>query len=103
MHYKTITLGLIEQHPALHQQLMAKRALPQVLHQLATALARCHHDWITALQASLVSNPTQLSQMAMELAVQELQECLPSESDELEPFPFEAAIAFIRRHTPGMC
>ncbi len=102
MHYKTIVLDLIEQRPELHQQLMLSRTMPQLLHRLTIALATCHRQWMAALQARPSRNPTQLSQTAMEFALQELLDSLQPESpaDDAEPLSLEAAIEFIRRHTP---
>ena len=54
------------------------------------------------LQAKLGSNESQISSEALEIALKELQDRLPTgnNSDESEPLSLAEAMAFIRAHTP---
>lgn len=87
--YKTIVLEFLkEQRPALHEQLRANRLLLQAVNDYATALRTAHLAWLEELTlANPHHDPAQLSSEAMELAMQDLQEALPSVSpaDEEEP------------------
>ena len=104
MHYKTIVLELIEQHPILHNRLRASRTLLEAVNRHATALKACHESWKNRLaEARPGSEASQIANEALELALQELQADLqqassPSET-ETEPLSLDAAMAFIRRHT----
>ena len=106
VHYKTIVLELLqEQYPALYEQLRASRTLLSSVNELATALKRYHEDWTDRLvQAKPGRDEFQMTSEALELALVDLRENLPSESeandDATEPLSLEAAMAFIRRHTP---
>jgi hypothetical protein len=53
-------------------------------------------------QARPESKPGQISSEALELAVQDLRDLLTEESppDDTEPLSLDAAMAFLRRHTP---
>jgi hypothetical protein len=104
MHYKTMVLGLLEQHPSLYQQLHTSRTLLPMLDRYATALQACHVSWMNQLvQTRPDSQPCQISSEALELALQEFQESLPpasSPSDSImEPLSLDAAMAFLNRHT----
>lgn len=102
MHYKSIVLALLEDQPSLHRQLQAGRTLHQVLQQLAMALSRCHQEWMQTLRSTRpASQPAQLSSAAMELAVQELRDSLQHASDASGPLSLDAAMEFIRLHTPS--
>lgn len=105
MQYKTIVLGLLEQQPSLYQQLTANKTIAQMLERLAIALSHCHQSWMTELQkVGTVSDPTQLTSRALELALRELQEDLQPESllsdEEDQSLDLQAAMMFIFRHTP---
>jgi hypothetical protein len=103
MHYKTIILELLQQRPALHRQLRASRTLLPTLNRYATAL-KARHDALThqLAQEKPESSPDQLSGAALEIAVQELRNGLPAESppSDAEALSLDAAMAFVRRHTP---
>lgn len=104
MQYKTIVLGLIEDQPQLHQQLTQHRTLLRTLDRLATALSHCHAEWMECLRArNPHSDRSQLSNQAMELATQQLRDSLSLVSETIgqESLTLEAAMAFIRRHTPA--
>jgi len=103
MHYKTIILGLLEQHPALHEQLRTSRTLLSTMNRTAITLKASHDSWKERIgQARPNSDPSQIASEALELAIEELRESLPSESttDEMEPLSPDAAMAYLRRHTP---
>jgi septal ring factor EnvC (AmiA/AmiB activator) len=105
MHYKTIVLELIQQqYPALYEQLRQSRTLLQAVNDTATALKRYHEDWTDRLsQAKPDSDPSQIAIAALELALEDLQESLRSESppDETEaPVFLDGAMNYLRRHTP---
>ncbi len=106
MHYKTIVLEFIqEQHPKLYEQLRASRMLLSTVDVQATALKRYHETWMDQLsQTKPDSDPSQIASEALELALEDLRENLPSESAPDEPenrFPSTTAMEFIRRHTPS--
>jgi hypothetical protein len=87
-----------------HRQLTQSRTLLRTLDQLATALSHCHAEWMEALRArNPTSDRTQLSNQAMERATQQLRDSLShvSEASGQEPLSLEAAMEFIRRHTPA--
>src|SRR5689334_13336857 len=99
MQYKTIVLGLLEQQPTLYQQLIVNKTLGQMLQQLATALGHCHQYWIEKLQrVRAVSDQTQRTSRALELALRELEEDLQPESspsgEENQSFDLHAAMMF---------
>jgi hypothetical protein len=104
MHYKTIVLELLEQQTELYEQLRKTRQLLPTLEALATELRDRHiamTEWLT--QASPDSDPSQIPSQALELALKDLEDCLPSESpqDDREPLSLEQAMVFIRSHTPN--
>jgi chromosome segregation ATPase len=105
MHYKTIVLEFLqEQRPKLHDKLRASRMLLSTMENQAVALKRYHETWMDRLsQANPDSDQSQNQSKALELALEDMRENLPSESapDDLEPFSLDAAMLFIRRHTPS--
>ena len=103
MQYKTIVLELLQQRTEMHDQLRKDRKLLPALEFYARELKTSHEAWKETLsQAEPGSDPSQIASEAMELALQELEDRLPSESpqDDQEPLSLDAAMAFIRRHTP---
>jgi hypothetical protein len=105
MLYKTIILELLQdQYPKLHERLRASRTLLSTLDQQATALKRYHEDWKDKLaQAKPDSDPVQMASEALELALHDLRENLPFESEPTgaeETFSLDAAMAYLRNHTP---
>lgn len=101
--YKTIALELIQQQPEFHEQLRASRTLLQAVNNYAIALRTVHRIWMEELK---LANPdwdsAQLFSDAMEMAIQDLLDHLPSEpqADEAEPLSLDAAMTFLRRHSP---
>jgi hypothetical protein len=103
MHYKTIVLELIQGQPKLHDQLRNSRTLLATVNQVAAALKESHEAWKEQLaQARPGSDPSQIASEALELAMNDLLESLPSEPEDnmQEPFSLDAAMNYLRRHTP---
>ena len=103
MHYKTMVLELLKQHPKTHNRLRKKRLLLPALDRYARALKASHEAWKDRLsRLKPGSDPSQIASEALEIALQELQDSLPSASppDESEAISIEDAMAFLRRHTP---
>jgi FtsZ-binding cell division protein ZapB len=102
MHYKTMILELLQQRPQMHDQLRKERKLLPALELYATELKTSHEAWKDRLQQLRPgSNPNQIVSEALEMAIQDLEEHLPSEHhNDLEPLSLNAAMAFIRRHSP---
>jgi hypothetical protein len=103
MLYKTMILGLLEQRPRLHNQLRQQRTLLATVEQHAKLLKARHEMWKEQLsQARPGSDPGQVASAALEIALKELEDSLPSDSppDESEPFSLDEAMAYLRRHTP---
>jgi hypothetical protein len=103
MQYKTIALEMIRENPALYERLRwSKRLLPS-MDAYAIELKAIHEDWKEQLsQAMPGSDPRQIGSEAMELAVQNLRDRLPSAVpvDEADRLSLDWAMSFIRRHSP---
>jgi hypothetical protein len=102
MHYKTIILEMLEQRPKMHEELRQSRKLLPTLEFYASELKDSHEDWKDRLlQAKPESDPSQIASQAMELALKDLQDRLPSESNqpESETLSLDQAMAHISRHT----
>jgi hypothetical protein len=102
MPYQTIVLGLLEQRHPLYSRLRQERMLRPALEAYATELKGRHQDWMEQLAgARPASDPAQIASEALELAISELEGCLPSASgEETETPSLDQAMAFIHRHTP---
>ena len=102
MHYKTIIMELLEQRPKMREELRQSRKLLPTLEFYASELRDSHDDWKDRLlEAKPDSDPSQISSQAMELALKELEDRLPSESnqDESETLSLDQAMAHMSRHT----
>jgi hypothetical protein len=102
MQYKTITLEFIQQQPELYERLRINRTLLSTVDLQAAALKRYHETWMDRLsQSQPDSDPIQIASQAMELALEDLRENLPSGSaaDEADPLSLEAAMDYLRRHS----
>lgn len=102
MHYKTIVLGLLEQRPLLHEQLRQEHKLISTLEQYALQLKKLHESRKDELlQASPQSARPQISSEALELAIRDLEERLPTESPPKEDalLTLERAMTFVRNPT----
>ncbi|MEZ6063990.1 MAG: hypothetical protein R3C19_26900 [Planctomycetaceae bacterium] len=103
MRYKTIVLELIGLRPRHHERLACSGRLTSTLEELAMQLRGRHLELIDKLRrVRPESADVQLSSEAMEIAVHELELDLNSESPENddETFSLDAAMAYVRRHTP---
>ena len=105
MHYKTIVLELLQQHPELHRELVSSKTLLPTLDRYAADLKARHESWTRTLSRERPeSAPTQIESEALELALQELRDALPAAStlndNSPEILSLDAAMAHIRRHMP---
>jgi len=102
MQYITIVLQLLEQRPEMYQRLRRKRKLLATVELYGKALKRKHEAWKDVLCQVRPGNPQQIASEALEVAVEDLKNCLASDSppDENETLSLDEAMAFIRRHTP---
>lgn len=103
MLYKTMVLELLEQRPEMHSQLQKTRRLLPTLELYAKELKTSHEVWKEILNlAQPGGNPSRIASAALEIALKKLEDRLSAESppDEAEPLSLDAAMAFIRRHTP---
>ena len=102
MRYKTIVLEFIENQPALCKQLKSSRTLLSTVNLQAAALKRYHEDWMEQLsQSKPDSDPRQIASQALELALEDLRDNLPSglpPSDE-EALSLDAAMSYLRSHS----
>ena len=102
MLYKTIVIELLEQRKELHEQLRTSRQLLPTLEALATELRDRHIALMESLTvAKPDGDPCQISSQALELALKDLEDCLPSEfpQDDQEPLSLDQAMAFVRQAT----
>ncbi len=101
MQYKTIVLELLRQRPKMHEQLRQQRMLLSAVELYAKELKSSHQTWkVTLSHQRPGSDPIQTASEAMEMALSEMEDRLPTESqtgaDELS---LDAAMVFIRKHT----
>ena len=103
MQYKTIALGLIQEQPELYERLRSSKRLLPAMDAYAIELKTSHEAWKEAIARKRPgSDPSQIAAEALELAIEELRDRLPSASPKYEPEPMslDAAMNSIRRHTP---
>ena len=103
MHYKTIVLELLKQHPQIHDQLRRSRMLLSTLELRARELKIRHEAWKDQLsQKKPGSDQSQIASEALEIALKELEDFLHSgfHPKSGEPLSLEGAMAFIRGRTP---
>jgi hypothetical protein len=102
MQYKTIVLELLQQRPQIHDQLRKDRKLLPTVEMYARELRTSHEAWKETLgQERPGSDQSQIAFEALEMALKDLEDRLPSESipNDKEPLSLDAAMAFIRKHT----
>ncbi len=102
MQYKTIVLELLKDRTQLHDQLRKDRKLLPTMEHYARELKTSHEAWKDLLlQLRPGSDVSQISSEALELALKELEERLPSASPEdgNHPLFLDAAMLFSRRPT----
>ena len=100
MQYKTIVLELLQQRTELHEQLRRERKLLSTMEFYANELKESHDAWKEMLtQSRPGSDLCQINSEALELALRELEDRLPSELTSVgdEPLSLDAAMAFIRK------
>lgn len=101
--YKTIVLELIQDQPELYEQLRSTKRLLPAVDAYAIDLKSLHEAWQKAIALTRPAfDPVQSAAEALEMAIEDLQERLPFASlkDETEPMGLDAAMDYIRRHTP---
>jgi hypothetical protein len=103
MHYKTMVLELLQQHPEIHDRLRSRRELRPALDRYAGELKTRHDAWKEVLsRANPGSSESQVASEALEIALKELAyhfDCGPT-PDPDNPLSLEEAMAFLRRHSP---
>ncbi len=102
MHYKTIVLEMLRDRTELHEKLRKSDRLLPALEAYAQELKSSHEVWKESLFLMRPgSDPSLIASEAMEMATKELEDRLPSVSQEEdhEALSLDAAMAFIRRHT----
>ena len=103
MQYKTIIMELLQQRPQMHEQLRQQRKLLTTLEMYAKELKTSHEDAMAQLrQLRPDSDASQISSVALEIALKEMEDRLPPESqpDEQEELSLDQAMAFIRSPMP---
>ncbi len=101
MLYKTIVLAFLQQRAEMHEQLRKNRKLLPALEFYAKELKTSHEAWKETLsQAKPGGDQSQIASEAMEIAVKELEDRLPSVTADKESLSLDAALAFINNiHT----
>src|SRR5271168_5081594 len=90
MQYKTIVLELLKERKELHEQLRLTRRLLTTMESLAKDLKARHEHWKETLATVTPdSDPAQIASEAMEMALTELEDRLPS----VHPQPDEEALS----------
>ncbi len=101
MQYMTIIHELLQQQPRTHEQLRKERKLLATVESYAKELKASHEAWkkmLTSLRPG--SHPAKIASEAMEIALKEIEDRLPSDSQaECDPLVLDAAMLFLRRHT----
>jgi hypothetical protein len=102
MKYKTMILQLLRQRRAFYTRLRRNGTLLPTLDRLAKELKASHEAWMDRLaKARPGSDPSQIAAEALEIALH--QQGLSSEpppKNVSEPPSLDAAMEFLRRHTP---
>src|SRR5438132_1001253 len=81
MQYKTLVLELLRERTQLHEQLRTERKLLPTMERYARELKTSHEAWKQLLsQMRPGSDPSQIANEALEIALKELEDRLPSAS-----------------------
>ena len=102
MQYKTIVLELLQQRPEIHERLRLTRRLRPTLESCAKELKASHEAWKETLaQSKPASDPSQIASEALEMALKELEDRLPSASspNDREAPSLDKAMAYVRSHS----
>jgi hypothetical protein len=104
MLYKSIILEILQQRPKMHAQLRKDRKLLPTMERYAKELKTSHEAWKDLLSGLRPgSDKSQIKSEALEIALKELEDRLPTESPQNgnESLFLDAAMLFLRnRHTP---
>ena len=99
MQYKSIIHDLLQQRPQMRDQLRKSHKLLPALELYARELKTSHEAWKEMLvQVRPGSNPSQISSEALEIALKEMEDRLPSGShrDGSTAQVLDAAMLFVR-------
>ena len=101
MQYKTIVHELLLARTELHEQLRLTRRLKPTLETCAKELKESHEAWMERLSLDKPdSDQSQIASEALELALKELEDRLPSgQPDENEPLSLDQAMVYVKTHT----
>jgi hypothetical protein len=103
MQYMTIIHELLQQQPRTTEQLRKSRKLLDTVEHYAKELKTSHEAWkkmLTPLRPR--SHPAQIASEALEIALKEIEDRLPSDSqEESDPLVLDAAMLFLRRTRRG--
>jgi hypothetical protein len=103
MHYKSFVHELLKQRPEMHEQLCRSRKLLATLNLYASQLKTSHEAWKDRLtQRKPGHGECQIASEALEIALKELENCLPSRvpPQGSEPLSLDEAIAYVRGRMP---
>jgi hypothetical protein len=103
MHYKTIVLELIRQHPELYNQLHCNRMLLPALCHFAKQLKTSHEAWKRIVcRLTPDWNESQIAGEALEFALMEMENFLNSmvPPDDGEEMLIQSIMAFVRGRPP---
>jgi hypothetical protein len=98
MQYKTIVLEMLKDRKELHEQLRLTRRLMPTMERCARELKASHEQWKETLSAQQPgSDPAQIASEALELALKELEDRLPSVSSPHadDPLSLDQAMASV--------
>ena len=102
MQYKTIILQLLEQNPQLRVQLKRDRQMLPTMERYARELKTRHEAWKETLTQTMPgSDASRIASAALEIALKEVEDCLPNGShpDDKEALSLDEAMAFIQGRT----
>ena len=103
MQYKTLVLEMLKDRKELHEQLRLTRRLLPTMERCARELKTSHEQWKETLGAQQPgSDPAQIASEALELALKELEDRLPSVSNQHadEALSLDRAMASVLSHSP---
>ncbi len=102
MQYKTIIHEMLQHRPEMQEQLRKQRKLLPTLERYARELKTSHEAWTDLLlQIRPGSHRSQIASEALEMALKEMEDRLPSalSQDGNEAQVLDAAMLFLRRPT----
>jgi hypothetical protein len=103
MHYQSQILEMLQQRPEMYNQFRSTRSLLPAVESYASKLKASHETWKEELaQSRPGSDPTQIASEALELALKEMEDHLPSASppNEDDLLSLDGAMDYLRRHMP---